>query len=102
MKDEKHWANPEEFIPERFIDSDGKYLSTRPQAFIPFSIGRRECVGQKLAIADLFFVLVRFLQMTAEFDVVLDSHQGLEADNNYANAIVPFEYKIMFKTKTIN
>ena len=54
LHQEKHWPKPYEFIPERFIDSDGKFVSTRSKAFIPFGVGRRVCLGEKLAIADLF------------------------------------------------
>ena len=48
------WDRPYEFIPERFLDSDGKHIITRPKAFIPFGVGRRVCLDEKLAIADLF------------------------------------------------
>ena len=67
MRDEKYWDKPNDFIPERFLEN-GKYLTTRPTAFIPFGYGRRVCLGEKLAIADLFLVLVRFLQKTSEYE----------------------------------
>ncbi|XP_054154606.1 farnesoate epoxidase-like [Oppia nitens] len=87
----KYWTNPNDFIPERFIDSDNHYMITRSQqpAFIPFGIGRRVCLGEKMAIADLFLVLTRFLQSTQNYDIVLDSHQGLDADPNNSDSISP-------------
>ncbi|CAG2113636.1 unnamed protein product [Medioppia subpectinata] len=76
-RNEKDWQNADEFTPERFIDSEGQYITTRPKAFIPFGVGRRVCAGEKLAIADLFLVLVRFLQSTQDYDIVLDSNDGI-------------------------
>ncbi|CAG2122785.1 unnamed protein product, partial [Medioppia subpectinata] len=79
LKNTKHWTNAEEFMPERFLDMD-QFITTRPKAYIPFGLGRRVCLGEKLAIANLFLVLVRFLQSTQDYDIVLDSHNGIEAD----------------------
>ncbi|OWA52871.1 putative Cytochrome P450 2U1 [Hypsibius exemplaris] len=36
-RDSRNWKNPKKFDPTRFLDSDGKL--TRPDGFIPFSIG---------------------------------------------------------------
>ncbi|XP_054166177.1 cytochrome P450 2A5-like [Oppia nitens] len=97
----KYWTNANQFIPERFLDSDNHYMITRLQqsAFIPFGVGRRVCLGEKLAIADLFLVLIRFLQSTQNYDIVLDSHPGLDADPNNSDLISPNSYTIMFKSK---
>ncbi|XP_054154608.1 steroid 17-alpha-hydroxylase/17,20 lyase-like [Oppia nitens] len=91
----KYWTNPNDFKPERFLDSDNHYMrpTSRSQpAFIPFGIGRRVCIGEKLAIADLFLVLTRFLQSTQNYDIVLDSHQGLDADPNNTDSISPINH----------
>ncbi|CAG2172361.1 unnamed protein product, partial [Oppiella nova] len=73
-RNDKDWEKANEFIPERFLDKQGEFITTRPKAYIPFGVGRRVCPGEKLAIADLFLVLVRFLQSTQDYDIVLDSH----------------------------
>ncbi|CAB4026658.1 steroid 17-alpha-hydroxylase 17,20 lyase-like [Paramuricea clavata] len=45
--DPKEWPEPNEFKPERFLDSDGKFVGwTTKHAFMPFGLGRRECLGQ--------------------------------------------------------
>ncbi len=49
MNDPKYWNNTQEFKPERFLEN-GKYLASRPTAFIPFGTGRRVCLGEKLTI----------------------------------------------------
>ncbi|CAG2102040.1 unnamed protein product [Medioppia subpectinata] len=86
LRNDSDWENAEKFIPERFVDSEGQFITTRPKAYIPFGVGRRVCPGERLAIADLFLVLVRFLQSTQDYDLVLDSHNGIEADPNISEA----------------
>ena len=97
LNDERYWDNPNDFIPERFLEN-GKYLTTRPTAFIPFGYGRRVCLGEKLAIADLFLVLVRFLQKTSDYDIVLQCEPDfdLSPDPNIFHVFTPKLHKILF------
>ncbi|XP_066293780.1 cytochrome P450 2U1-like [Branchiostoma lanceolatum] len=53
--DPEYWPDPEKFDPRRFLDSDGKVVS-RPEAFLPFSTGRRVCLGEQLAKMELFLI----------------------------------------------
>ena len=99
MNDNKHWDKPEEFRPERFLEN-GKYLTSRPNAFIPFGTGRRVCLGEKLAINDLFLVLVRLLQSTNGYEIALEGGPGsadLEPDNSLPDTAKPKNFKIVFK-----
>jgi cytochrome P450 len=101
MNDPKYWNNPREFRPERFLEN-GKYLASRPTAFIPFGTGRRKCLGEKLAINDLFLVLVRFLQSTNEYEIALEGGPGsadLEPDNSIPDSAKPNHFQIIFKNK---
>ncbi|CAG2115773.1 unnamed protein product [Medioppia subpectinata] len=96
-RNDKDWQNDNKFKPERFINNEGQFITTRPKAFIPFGVGRRVCPGEKLAIADLFLVLVRFLQSTQDYELVLDSHNGIEVDPNVSDTYYPCSYKISLK-----
>ena len=67
--DEKLWNDPWNFRPERFLDSNGELLAADHdlrKAWIPFSLGRRACPGETLAMSRTFLYLTRILQ---EFDI---------------------------------
>ncbi|XP_054165685.1 steroid 17-alpha-hydroxylase/17,20 lyase-like [Oppia nitens] len=99
MMDDKYWSNADKFKPERFL-IDGKFNNTRPIGYVPFGVGRRVCLGEKLVIADLFFVLIRFLQMTSDYDIVLDSNAGIDPNPNIVDTIEPNNYKILISMES--
>ncbi len=99
MNDPKYWNNPQEFKPERFLEN-GKYLASCPIAFIPFGTGRRMCLGEKLAINDVFLVFVRLLQSTNGYEISLKEGPGsadLDSDNSMQNIFPPKKYEIILK-----
>ena len=55
------WDDPDKFIPERFLDKDGKFVPPKQDRFLPFSAGRRACLGESLARIELFLILARLL-----------------------------------------
>ena len=55
------WDAPNEFRPERFLDEDGNFVPPKANVFLPFSGGRRGCLGEPLARIELFLVLARLL-----------------------------------------
>ncbi|KAM6379399.1 cytochrome P450 2W1-like [Pluvialis apricaria] len=60
LNDELHWKTPEQFNPSHFLDADGNFI--RREAFIPFSIGRRACLGEGLAKMELFLFFAGLLR----------------------------------------
>ncbi|XP_053416425.1 vitamin D 25-hydroxylase isoform X5 [Nycticebus coucang] len=58
--DEKYWKDPEVFYPERFLDSSGYF--DKKEALVPFSLGRRHCLGEQLARMEMFLFFTALLQ----------------------------------------
>ncbi|XP_071113441.1 cytochrome P450 2U1-like [Haliotis cracherodii] len=60
LKDEAVWGDPENFRPGRFLDHEGKFQ--KKEEFIPFSLGRRVCLGESMARMELFLFLTSMIQ----------------------------------------
>ncbi|KAL6903639.1 hypothetical protein ACP4OV_004452 [Aristida adscensionis] len=63
-RDPSFWEDPEEFVPERFLDGGGAaHLSFRGNdfQFLPFGSGRRMCPGMNLGIATVEVILANLL-----------------------------------------
>ncbi|CAF99656.1 unnamed protein product, partial [Tetraodon nigroviridis] len=58
--DEKYWSDPGVFSPQRFLDANGNFV--RREAFLPFSLGRRQCLGEQLARMEMFLFFTTLLQ----------------------------------------
>nr|XP_006822908.1 PREDICTED: cytochrome P450 1A1-like [Saccoglossus kowalevskii] len=59
--DEREWDKPEEFHPERFLNDEGN-LKPKPESYLPFSAGRRGCLGEALVKDELFLMFTCLLQ----------------------------------------
>ena len=100
MHDPKVFPDPDTFKPERFLEANGKYLSQRPMGFVPFGMGRRVCLGEKLALADMFLIIVNLLQQTSGYEIALPD--GPETANlgpnlKYPAQYYPCEYSVLLK-----
>ncbi|XP_041814156.1 cytochrome P450 2K1-like isoform X2 [Chelmon rostratus] len=60
LYDESEWEKPHSFYPAHFLDKDGKFV--KRDAFMPFSAGRRVCLGESLARMELFIFFTTLMQ----------------------------------------
>eukprot|EP00924_Labyrinthula_sp_SR-Ha-C_P013332 snap_masked-scaffold_45-processed-gene-1.67-mRNA-1 protein AED:1.00 eAED:1.00 QI:0/-1/0/0/-1/1/1/0/529 len=67
----KYYSNPDDFQPERWLDTEketGLSLqarlakATREKAYFPFSLGKRNCVGRKLALLEIRVIILYILK----------------------------------------
>ncbi|XP_059271895.1 cytochrome P450 2W1 isoform X3 [Mustela nigripes] len=59
LLDEMQWETPRQFNPGHFLDAKGRFV--KRAAFLPFSAGRRVCVGESLARSELFLLFAGLL-----------------------------------------
>lgn len=98
--DEKHWKEPKAFFPERFLDANGVFNMRTCPAFVTFGVGRRACLGEKLAMTDLFLITTRLLQSTKGSMIILPKGPGsvsLDADPDIIAEYIPPRYKVVIK-----
>ncbi|XP_065546566.1 cytochrome P450 2U1 isoform X2 [Lathamus discolor] len=59
-RDPNIWEKPDEFQPSRFLDENGQLI--KKEAFIPFGMGKRVCMGEQLAKMELFLIFASLMQ----------------------------------------
>uniref|UniRef100_A0A8C0EMZ9 Uncharacterized protein n=1 Tax=Bubo bubo TaxID=30461 RepID=A0A8C0EMZ9_BUBBB len=60
LYDPEQWETPRQFNPGHFLDKDGNFVSQ--EAFLPFSVGHRVCLGEHLARTELFIFFASLLR----------------------------------------
>ncbi|CAH3015399.1 unnamed protein product [Porites evermanni] len=70
------WKDPEIFDPLRFTNENAKDMS--PYAFIPFSAGPRNCIGQNFALTEVKISVAMILR---KFKLSLDSANVVPVDD---------------------
>ncbi|NXU58126.1 CP2J2 protein, partial [Turnix velox] len=86
--DKNEWATPDTFNPEHFL-KDGQFW--KRESFMPFSIGKRSCLGELLARSELFLFFTSLLQ---KFTFQPPPDTTLTHDFKLGITIAPAPYKI--------
>ena len=95
--DDRHWQNPSEFDPERFLDTNGNVLSPASMSYLPFSAGRRVCLGELLAKAELFLFVAQLMQQFTIENPPSCPVPSLEGD--ICLCLKPKPYQVCFKKR---
>ncbi|XP_052496608.1 cytochrome P450 2D14-like [Budorcas taxicolor] len=90
LKVETIWEKPFRFHPEHFLDALGRFV--KQEAFIPFSAGRRACLGEPLARMELFLFFTSLLQ---HFSFLVPAGQPRPNDHGvFAFLVTPAPYQL--------
>ncbi|XP_069823406.1 cytochrome P450 2D6-like [Dendropsophus ebraccatus] len=95
LKDQQIWEKPFQFYPKHFLDENGKFV--KREAFMPFSAGRRACLGEQLARMELFLFFTTLLQQFT-FEIPSDQPRPRE-EPVYALTLSPQPYNIRAITR---
>uniref|UniRef100_A0A158R672 Unspecific monooxygenase n=1 Tax=Syphacia muris TaxID=451379 RepID=A0A158R672_9BILA len=95
MNDPENFDDPRSFRPERFLDDDMK-TAKRYDAFMPFSIGKRQCLGESLAKAELFLIYANILR---NFKLCPYSNNP-EIQRTLGLTVSPTPYKCLVKLRS--
>lgn len=96
LHDVKVWGDPETFRPERFLSEDESKVIRREE-FVPFSIGKRVCLGESLARDELFLFTTSLFQ---RFDVKPDPNSPRPKVEYYTGPIfVPKPHLLLLKDR---
>ena len=94
--DPKNWNDPHKFMPERFLDENGE-LKPRPAYFMPFSMGKRKCIGEVLAKNQLFLATAMIFQ---RFRFTPPPREKLTCDmNDFGMGCIADEFYVMAQTR---
>ncbi|XP_066450313.1 cytochrome P450 2K4-like [Eleutherodactylus coqui] len=86
LREAKYFKKPDEFYPQHFLDADGNFVKN--EAFMPFSAGKRNCVGANLAKMELFLYFTKLLQ-----NFTFKVPPGVKLDLNAAVGFVAAPHK---------
>ncbi|XP_036437417.1 cytochrome P450 2J6 [Colossoma macropomum] len=92
--DENEWETPNSFNPEHFLDKDGKFV--RRDAFLPFSAGKRVCLGEQLARMELFLFFISLFQ---KFHFSTVEGTQLSTEGIVGITLTPQPFKICAKAR---
>ncbi|XP_015687190.2 cytochrome P450 2C8-like [Protobothrops mucrosquamatus] len=90
LYDANEWETPLAFNPNHFLDKEGNF--TCREAFIPFSLGHRACLGENLAKTEIFLFFTNLVQ-TFNFHLA-DGSKDIKLDPIWGGTLHPHSFEI--------
>ncbi|XP_030626547.1 cytochrome P450, family 2, subfamily V, polypeptide 1 isoform X2 [Chanos chanos] len=87
--DETQWQTPYTFNPLHFLNAQGEFI--KPDAFLPFSAGKRICPGESLARMELFLFFTSLLQV---FSICPPANTKASLEFKFGITLCPKPFKI--------
>ncbi|KAK3100089.1 hypothetical protein FSP39_014572 [Pinctada imbricata] len=95
--DKNFWKYVDKFDPYRYLDKDGK-LDSKPANWLPFSAGRRVCLGETVAKAELVFIVSCLLQNFTFMAPPCVNHK-IKSRSGFTGSEHPAYYKVIVKKR---
>ena len=80
------WKDPETFNPERWAENIG---DSKAFAFVPFSAGPRNCIGQKFAMQEMVVTLATLFH---KFEIQQNKEKQVQKVNEGVLSPIGFEF----------
>jgi len=88
--DSNYWEDPHQFMPERFLHPEGHYYVPN-SSYMPFSVGKRVCLGETLAKRELFLFLCYLIK---HFKFEKNGNEEADLSGNFGATLSPKSYHV--------
>ncbi|KAK6057502.1 hypothetical protein COOONC_04979 [Cooperia oncophora] len=94
MYDEKVFPKPYDFDPRRHLSENGTFV--RIDEVVPFSMGKRQCLGESIARMELFLFLANFFN---KFEVTTYGDQRPSTVKKFAATVRAQDFCVVLKER---
>ncbi|XP_058826899.1 cytochrome P450 315a1, mitochondrial isoform X2 [Topomyia yanbarensis] len=97
-RDAANFYRPEDFLPHRWIRENDNSMPFSPfhaNASLPFAIGSRSCIGRRIALYQMQFLLSKIMK---KYRITVDNDTYIEAELNLVT-VPKSKFKIVFERR---